>query len=300
MKSFSKIVKSEILDNIKSFDQGNTALLGILKLSKHFDSQEISFSLENENVIDFFVNQIKRMLKLDISNCIIRESQNLLTLKITDENICKSICTFFKMSGNKSLDEESLPKARLIPSLVAGMFLVSGTIIDPEKEYHVEFVINNDKAAFNFKELLLNNYDIDAKITSRKNQNVVYIKESEQIEDLLTLMGAPMSSLEIMNVKILKDVRNKVNRALNCDNANIEKSLNAAQKQIEDIELIEKEIGIENLPEDLREIAIVRYENSEYTLKDLGQALQTPISRSGANHRLGRIRKIADEIRSKK
>ena len=146
---------------------------------------------------------------------------------------------------------------------------------------------------------LIENYGIIPKQTERKNSQVVYIKESENIEDMLTLMGAVNSSLEIMNIKILKDIRNKINRAVNCDNANIEKTLRASEKQIEDIELIESTIGFGELSEDLREIAELRLENPGYTLKELGQALSKPISRSGANHRLARISKIAEDIRKK-
>lgn len=129
---------------------------------------------------------------------------------------------------------------------------------------------------------------------------MLYVKESEQIEDLLIMMGAQNAALELMNVKILKDVRNKINRAVNCDNANIEKTLRASERQLEDIDLIEKTCGLDSLPEDLKEIAQIRSEYPEYNLKELGQALSTPISRSGANHRMERIAKIAEEFRVKK
>ena len=113
-------------------------------------------------------------------------------------------------------------------------------------------------------------------------------------------MGATNASLELMNVKIMKDMRNRINRAVNCDNANIEKSLRAAEKQIADIELIDETLGLGSLPESLQEIAQVRYENPDYNLNELGQALDPPISRSGANHRLARIARIAQDIREGK
>ncbi len=113
------------------------------------------------------------------------------------------------------------------------------------------------------------------------------------------IMGATNSSFELMNMKIYKDMRNKINRAVNCDNANIEKSLKAAERQIEDIELIDKTIGLSSLPDNLQEIADLRYNNPDYNLKELGQALNPPISRSGANHRLAKLSEIAEDIRLK-
>ena len=114
------------------------------------------------------------------------------------------------------------------------------------------------------------------------------------------MMGAQMSSLEIMNVKMMKDVKNKINRSMNCDNANIDKALGAAERQITDIELIDSTMGLDNLPDNLREIAKVRYDNIDYTLKELGAALDPPISRSGANHRMQKIAEIAESIRKEK
>ena len=148
--------------------------------------------------------------------------------------------------------------------------------------------------------LLIDNYGIIPKHVERKHYQIVYIKDSENIIDILTMMGAQMSSLEIMNVKMMKDVKNKINRSMNCDNANIDKALGAAERQITDIELIDSTMGLDNLPDNLREIAKVRYDNIDYTLKELGAALDPPISRSGANHRMQKIAEIAESIRKEK
>ena len=123
------------------------------------------------------------------------------------------------------------------------------------------------------------------------------MKDSEAIEDLITFMGATMSSIELMNVKILKDVRNKANRIANCDAANIDRTLKASDKQIADIEYIIEKIGMENMPPDLAEIAEVRLEFPEMSLKELGEELEKPLGRSGVNHRLKRISALADELR---
>lgn len=133
----------------------------------------------------------------------------------------------------------------------------------------------------------------------RRNDYLLYYKESENIEDLLTYLGAPKSSLELMEVKIVKELRNRVNRATNCETANISKTVNAALSQIEDIRLIEASGGIGSLDEELRELARLRLQNPDMSLRELGQALTSPISRSGVNHRLRRISEYAAELRRK-
>ena len=191
-------------------------------------------------------------------------------------------------------------KRIVIAAFIAGIFLSCGSVNNPEKKYHMEFVMPDIRLCNDFGLLLIENYDILAKQTERKNSQIVYIKESENIIDLLTIMGATNSSLELMNVKIMKDLRNKINRAVNCDNANIEKTLKAAEKQLNDIELIDETVGLESLPETLSEIARLRYENPDISLKDLGQMIKPPISRSGVNHRLVRLAEVADKIRNGK
>lgn len=302
MQSFSYLVKSEIIDNLNSFDKANAAVLGILNFSKSFDKDNITLITENERVANFTANHLNKICGHEaviIKDLRKSEKSNLFTVNVENEADREFILSFFKVK-NKGLSAEELPKKRFIPNLIAGIFLACGSVIDPNKEYHIEFVMPSLELCNDFGIILIDYFDILAKHTERKNSNIVYIKESENIEDLLTLMGASKASLEIMNVKILKDVRNKINRAVNCDNANIEKSLKAAERQIEDIELIERTIGFASLSDDLREIAEIRYNNPDYTLKELGLALNPPISRSGANHRLERIRKAADEIRQKK
>lgn len=143
------------------------------------------------------------------------------------------------------------------------------------------------------------NISAPPKRTVRRNDYLLYYKESENIEDLLTYLGAPKSSLELMEVKIVKELRNRVNRATNCETANISKTVNAALSQIEDIRLIEASGGIGSLDEELRELARLRLQNPDMSLRELGKALTSPISRSGVNHRLRRISEYAAELRRK-
>lgn len=126
---------------------------------------------------------------------------------------------------------------------------------------------------------------------------MVYIKESESIEDVITFIGAPMCTLELMDIKVVKSVRNKVNRIVNCDSANLNKVIDAAIRQTEDIRLIDRTIGLENLSDELREVAELRINNADMSLQEIGESLEKPISRSGVNHRFRKIAKIAGELR---
>ena len=132
----------------------------------------------------------------------------------------------------------------------------------------------------------------------RRGQSIVYLKGSESIEDTLTFIGASQCTLELMNMKIYKDIRNKANRLANCDAANIDKVVKAAMKQIEDIRLIDAAIGLDSLSEELREVAVLRLDNSDMSLQDIGESLSEPISRSGVNHRFRKLAKIAEELRN--
>lgn len=179
----------------------------------------------------------------------------------------------------------------------AGVFLACGSVNDPSKEYHLEFTVPEARLASKLSELL-SDIGVTSGTVIRRGQFIVYIKDSESIEDTLTFIGAQQCTIELMNVKIYKDVRNKANRIANCDAANIDKVINAAMKQIDDIKLIDSMCGLDTLSDDLKEIALLRLENNEMSLQEIGESLSEPISRSGVNHRFKRISKIADELRA--
>lgn len=179
-----------------------------------------------------------------------------------------------------------------------GVFLACGSISDPNREYHLELTLSTEEKCSAIYSLI-NEQGMSIKKSTRGGQAFLYAKESERISDFLTYIGAMLHSMEIMNVKIYKDVRNNVNRAVNCEAANIGKTVAAAQKQIDDIELIEQLKGLNSLSEDLRQVAEIRLENADMSLREIGEMLNPPISRSGVNHRLGRISRIADSLRNK-
>lgn len=198
--------------------------------------------------------------------------------------------TVNKVPTNLIKDEEC------VRAFIRGAFLGGGSISDPEKNYHMEFVTNNEDFANSLKDLI-NTLDFNCKIVSRKNNYVVYLKESEQISDLLSIIGGHHALLSLQNTKVVKEMRNNVNRIVNCETANLTKTVNASVRQVENIRLIEETIGIDSLPENLQEIARIRVEYEDMTLKELGEMLNPPIGKSGVNHRLRKIEEVANKLR---
>jgi len=178
-----------------------------------------------------------------------------------------------------------------------GAFLSVGSMSDPRKSYHLEFVCDEKAQAVQLQAVLLE-FQIEARIIGRKKYQVVYLKEGAGIVDLLNVMGAHVSLMELENMRILKEMRNSINRRVNCETANISKTVTAAGRQIEDILLIRDRYGFENLPDNLRQMAEVRLEYPDAALKELGGYLEPVVGKSGVNHRLRRLSEIADKIRS--
>lgn len=181
-------------------------------------------------------------------------------------------------------------------AFVRGLFLAAGSMSDPEKTYHFEIVFPDMERASQLQEII-NSFLIEAKIVLRKKYYVVYVKEGSQIVDLLNIMEAHTGLMDFENVRILKEMRNSINRQVNCEAANINKTVTAAAKQIDDILFIRDTMGFDNLTEGLEEIAELRISYPESSLKELGAMLNPPIGKSGVNHRLKKLCCIADGLR---
>lgn len=176
-----------------------------------------------------------------------------------------------------------------------GVFLGAGSITNPERSYHFEIVCNTQNLANDVKKLI-NSFGLHAKTVERKNNIVVYLKEGEQIIDVLNIIGAHSQLLDFENTRIIKDARNTTNRISNCDSANLDKTLNAADKQLGWIKKIQKKKGVECLPEKLYEVAVLRLENPEISLAELAELLDPPLGKSGLNHRLKKIEEISKKL----
>ena len=181
-------------------------------------------------------------------------------------------------------------------AFIRGAFLASGSMSDPDRFYHLELVCQNEERAMQLQSILAT-FGLDAKTVVRKKYYVVYIKEGNQIVELLGLMGADSALMELENIRIVKEMRNSVNRKVNCETANLNKTVSAALRQVADIEYIRDTKGLDFLSPQLEEMARVRLEAPEASLLELGSMLETPVGKSGVNHRLRKISEIADALR---
>ena len=241
----------------------------------------------------------------------VRESRqmkkgNLYYVEISNPEEIRNILQGTKLSISKADGESLCSDNSLVTqqscckrAFIRGAFLASGSISDPEKGYHFEIVCPDRQKAEQLQELI-RSFQIDAKIVLRKKSYVVYVKEGAQIVDILAVMEANVALMNLENIRILKEMRNSVNRKVNCETANINKTVSAAVKQIEDIKLIESRMGFQSLTEGLAETAELRLQYPEATLKELGMMLNPQVGKSGVNHRLRKLSEIADELRNNK
>lgn len=199
----------------------------------------------------------------------------------------------------REIDESMIQDDEMKRSYLRGAFLAGGSVNNPEtSSYHLEIFSLYEDHSEGLTQLM-NNYELNAKHLERKKGSIAYLKEAEKISDFLSLIGGFQALLKFEDVLIVRDMRNSVNRLVNCETANLNKTVSAAMKQVESIQLIDEEIGLDNLPERLREIAKLRVEHQDVSLKELGEMMSTgTISKSGVNHRLRKLNEMADKIRS--
>ncbi len=216
----------------------------------------------------------------------------LQAVRLIDEH--QEIGENLSVVGNLVVQQSCCKRA-----FIRGAFLATGSISDPEKAYHFEIVCATMEKAEQLREIIAV-FSIEAKIIRRKKYFIVYIKEGAQIVDILNVMEAHVALMNLENVRILKDMRNSVNRRVNCETANIHKTVSAAVRQIEDIQYIRDTIGLGALSEGLSEIAGKRLEQPEATLKELGAMLHPPVGKSGVNHRLRKLSGIAESLRNER
>ena len=199
---------------------------------------------------------------------------------------------------NPEISDALVKKECCKRSYLRGVFLGAGSLSDPMNSYHLEIVANSEEYADSLVKLI-ETFGLHPKISSRKNVLLVYLKESEQIADFLNIIGAHQALLELENIRIQKEVRNQVNRLVNCESANMNKTIDAAVRQKENIEFIQNYYGLEKLNEGLRAVAEARLEYPEISLKELGTMMDPPLGKSGINHRMRKLEELADELRGK-
>lgn len=271
----------------------------MLLFSRTLTREHICFQSESSISAALFGDLFRSVFhcELTVRENIRRNDLVLYCYDITDTDLIDRVFTKYRFGENERKVDSEIIATNSLGVFTAGVFLACGSVNDPSKEYHLEFSASTSELAGDLT-VLLGDIGVSAGQVIRRGQYIVYIKGSESIEDTLTFIGAQQCTLELMNVKIYKDVRNKANRIRNCDAANIDKVLNAAMKQRQDIMLIASAMGLESLSDELREVAELRLENNDMSLQEIGESLSVPISRSGVNHRFKKLAKIADELRS--
>jgi DNA-binding protein WhiA len=273
-------------------------LYGMLLFGRSYSNTHIALQTEHSRVTGLGIQLLEQLfnLKQQVKISLHSSSHTVYTLNIIDKSLIAQIFNGFGYDLNTvtlRINRSNIENDCCISAFLRGIFLVCGSVAPPEKNYHLEFVVPHFNLCKDLS-VFLKEQDLKPKSIKRKGNYVIYFKESEQIEDILTLMGAVRQSLEIMNIKIYKGIRNNANRVTNCETANIDKTVSAASLQLESIKKIIATQGIDYITDDLREIAVLRLNNPEMSLRELSEALK--ISRSGANHRLKRIIDIAGKI----
>lgn len=314
--SFSGDVKKELCKKIGTARHCQigeiTAVLylcGRIRVDEH-DRYSIFVQTENVTVARKFYTLVKRAFQAR-PTIVVRNSEYLKKTRVYRVNINNHEEALRLLKAAKMIDEYGnlaveterwsrnvLQRSCCKRAFLRGAFLAAGSMSDPEKNYHFEIVCSGEERALQVKNIM-NEFDLDAKIIVRKKYHVVYLKESSSIVDMLNIMEAPLALMQLENVRILKEMRNSVNRRVNCETANINKTVTAATKQIEDIQYIKDHGGFSGLAPNLRETAELRLEYPESSLKELGAMLNPPVGKSGVNHRLRKLSEIAQTLRDK-
>lgn len=273
---------------------------GLLQCAHAFSRDDMSVVTEHRVVAASYAAVITALFE-DVSFCEQtqpRKNGCYHTVCVADESDRRAVLSAFGHTGDElslRLNRANLDCDACAAAYLRGAFLACGSVSDPESDYHLEMSIPLHKLSMDILTLFLE-CGIPVKHIVRKGCNVLYLKESDAIADCLALIGAQSASLKIYQTVMLKDIRNKVNRQTNCENANLDKTVAASSAQIKALEHIRDHGGLSQLPEELQELAQLRLMHPEYSLRELGEALDPPLTRSGINHRLKRIVEFAVSI----
>ena len=309
--SFSSEVKEELVKKTDSARHCQiaefAAFMGMSGNVSETDNGELclEFVTENELSVEKFSDLLLRIfsIKMDAdTNEMVKNGKETIIRITRQSDVAKILQTLKWCDDRFTQIEPVFVDARLVAmdcckkAFIRGAFIAAGSISDPNKFYHYEIVCDYEEDAQCLCDMLIF-FGLDAKITVRKNDYIVYMKEGSNITDVLNLMGAYVSQMNLYNVMILKEMRNDVNRKVNCETANLNKTVAAAVKQTKDIIYIRDTVGLGSLKDSLRQVAEVRLEHEDMNLKDIGALLDPPVGKSGVNHRLRKISEYAEQLR---
>lgn len=303
--SFSSEIKDELI-KIDNMPQCciHAMAYGMFLFGRSFNLGDISLMTDNESVAAKYTCLAKEACNTE-AYCNVSEAGKY-TVGFSGAQERKNVLSVFSCTGAERtlrIDRGNLANDSgnteentncCDAAFLRGAFLSCGTASDPNKSYHIEFVVPFKTLSMDLLKIL-NDYGIKAKHMIRRYVNVIYVKDSESIEDLLTLMGAQMAALEIMNIKIYKDMRNLTNRRNNFENANLSRTVYASFDQVSAIEKLKKSGAFNDLPDDLKQVALLRAENPDASLREIGEMCSPLMSRSAVNHRLKKLIELSEK-----
>lgn len=293
---FAAQVRDELCRQETAGESGRMALCyGMLLFGKEFSAGEMLFQGHRE-VCGLLERLLGELFGIAPEvRALAQGEKELFLCRVAGEEAGRVFARFGHRAEEVSLRIHRLPEGELT-AFLRGAYLACGSVMNPERAYHLEFTVPYHNLAGDL-EARLKEAEVPAKRTTRKGVQVVYCKESGAIEDFLTALGATKSSLALMGIKVYKDMRNNANRRTNFETANIDKTVNAAVAQLRDIEYLLERKGEDYLPPPLRQVAIARRDNPEMSLRELGEILPERATRSAVNHRLRKISRMAEELR---
>lgn len=301
--SFSEKIKNEITGTIPNARHCRIAeLAAIVCQTGELEGKELQLSTENEIIADRAISLLKKLYSGQFLGEVLKEKAGrgkfIYRLQF-DREWTERIMSLIKAN------EQLIPGGIIYQqpcckrAYLKGVFLSTGSVTDPEKDYHFEIISQNAAKAGIIREIFTY-FQINAKTVHRKKSTVIYLKDSENISDALNIIEAHVSLMDFENIRILKDMRNNVNRRVNCEAANIGRTIAAAKRQIEDIIYLHDTTGFEGLSEELRTTAELRLAYPDSSLSELGSMHPVPIGRSGVNHRLQKLSEMAQKLRSER
>ena len=303
--SFSSETKREICTKLSTrVPLQYSELYAMLVLGRVFTADSIVFKTENEHTFSHFIFLLNKLFKpkTEIIAPLCGESgrNKTYTVTLTSPAQCRRIFEYYGHDSrevNLRVNRANLEDEEQQRAFVRGAFLACGSVTDPEKGYHLEFAVSHRNLCMDVCRIVreIQDCSVGIKWLSRGGAYIAYVKDSEQITDLLTYMGAVVAAMNVMGTKALKQVRNSANRRANSEIANLQKTASASAAQIKAIKKLRKNGRYNLLPDELKIVAELRYDYPELTLRALGEMLEPPISRSGVNHRLEKIIRFAED-----
>jgi len=311
--SFSSEVKEELSRQTDSARHCRIAFLtALFHMAPVLTEDTVGIRTDLEYAAQAFANVLKKVVQAPVSEERRPKGKSWeITVTVSGKEQVKSLLEAMKL--DRSPDTELIPQQDEIRSILPsrlllqktccrraylrGVFLMTGSVSDPSKSYHLEIVFQRQEDARMIVKLM-DSLGFGARVSTRKGRFVVYLKESEQISDLLGAMGATLCLMKLENERILKDIAGNINRQVNFDAANLKKTGVTSKRQREDIEYIERTVGLGTLPATLQQAAHLRLEMPDASLQELSEASQPHVGKSGINHRLKKLETIAQELRT--